>query len=112
MTVAEAFRAQGPAAGVEVLARLFRLDNPQLAAVFVEACSDDGDLDLVALVGVHCGAEDDLGVRVDDPGDNLGRLVDLADAEGLAADDVPEDAAGAFDADLEQGARNRRPGGG
>ena len=71
-------------------------------AVAVEAGGDDGDLELVAHALVDDGAEDDVGLRVGHLLDDLGRLVDLEEAQVGTAGDVEEDALGAADADLEQ----------
>ena len=68
----------------------------------VEAGGDDGDPHLVAHLVVDDGAEDDVGVGVGDAVDDLGRLVDLEQAEVAAAGDGEQDAAGALDRGLEQ----------
>ena len=56
-------------------------------------------------------AEDDVGVGVGDAVDDLGRLVDLEQAEVAAAGDVEQDAAGALDRGLEQRAGDGGAGG-
>ncbi len=68
----------------------------------VEAGGDDGDPDAVAEAVVDHGAEDDVGVVVGGLLDDLGRLVDLEQAQVLAAGDVQQDAGGALDRLLEQ----------
>ena len=68
----------------------------------VEAGGDDRDPDLVAHLVVDDGAEDDVGVGVGDTVDDLGRLVDLEQAEVAATGDGEQDAAGALDRRLEQ----------
>src|SRR4051794_13439076 len=79
-----------------------------LAVPPIETSGDDGDLDLVAHLVVDHGAEDDVGVLVGDGVDDLGRGVDLEQAEIGRARDVEQDAAGAVDGGLEQRARDRR----
>ena len=77
----------------------------------VEAGGDDGDPDLVAHLVVDDRAEDDVGVGVGDAVDDLGRLVDLEQAEVAAAGDAEQDAAGALDGGLEQRAGDGVAGG-
>ena len=57
----------------------------------VKAGGDHGDPDLVAERVVDDGAEDDVRVRVGGALDDLGRLVDLEQAEVVAAGDVEQD---------------------
>ena len=52
--------------------------------------------------GVHHGAEDDQRARVDELVDHLGGFVHLVQRQVLAARDVPHDAGGAVDAEVEQ----------
>ena len=77
--------------------------------VAVEAGGDHRHAHLVAERRVDHGAEDDVAVAVGGAGDDLGRLVDLEQAEVAAAGDVEQDAAGALDARLEQRRADRRP---
>ena len=76
----------------------------------VEAGGDDRDPDLVAHLVVDDGAEDDVGVGVGHAVDDLGRLVDLEQAEVAATGDGEQDAAGALDGGLEQRAGDGGPG--
>ena len=76
----------------------------------VEAGGDDGDPHLVAHGVVDDHAGDDVGVGVGHLVDDLGRLVDLEQAEVAAAGDVEQDAAGALDGGLEQRAGDGGPG--
>src|SRR5438132_1032974 len=76
---------------------------PLLALVpAVEAGGDDGDAHLVAQRVVDDRAEDDVGVGMGDPVDDLGRLVHLEQPQVAAAGDVEQDAARPFDRRLEQ----------
>ena len=68
---------------------------------------DHRHADLVGQRVVDHGAEDDVGVAVGRRVDDLGRLVDLEQAEVLAAGDVEQDAAGALDRLLQQRRRHR-----
>src|SRR3954449_12449015 len=72
------------------------------AARAVEARGDHRDADLVAELLIDHRAEDDVRVGVRRGVDQLGRLVDLEEAEILAARDVEQDAGGALDGLLEQ----------
>src|SRR3954447_7711734 len=73
----------------------------------VEAGGDDRDPHLVAHGVVDDGTEDDVGVGMGHAADDLGRLVDLEEAEVAAARDVEQDAACALDGRLEEGAGDR-----
>ena len=73
----------------------------------VEAGGDDGHADLVAHGVVDDRAEDDVRVGVGGALDDLGRLVDLEEAEVAAAGDVQQDAGGALDVLLQQRAGDR-----
>ena len=73
---------------------------PQLR--LVEAGGDDGDTHLVAHVFVNDRAKDDVGIGVGRLADDLGRLVDLVEAQRRAAGDVEQDALGAVNGDVEQ----------
>ena len=75
---------------------------PRAAAAVIEAGGDHGHPDLVAQRVVDHGAEDDVGVGVGGALDDLGRLVDLEQAEVVAAGDVEQDAGRALDRLLEQ----------
>src|SRR3954462_9177192 len=70
---------------VDAWAAVARPGRPLLArgadAAAVEAGGDDRDADLVAQRVVDDGAEDDVGVGVGRRVDDLGRLVDLEQAE-------------------------------
>src|SRR5215510_9943403 len=79
-----------------------------LALVPIEAGGDHGDADLVPEGVVDDGAEDDVGVRVCRLADDLGGLVELEQSEVRWPGDVEEEAAGALDARLQQGARHGR----
>src|SRR4051794_11652937 len=80
------------------------------AAGAIEARRDHRDADLVAELLVDDGAEDDVRVRIGGGVDELGRLIDLEQAEVLAARDVEQDAGGALDGLLEQRRGDRRLG--
>ena len=67
--------------------------------------------DLVAHALVDDRAEDDVRLRVGRLLDDLGRLVDLEQAQARAAGDVEQHALGAGDVDLEQRAGDRLAGG-
>ncbi len=68
----------------------------------LEPGGDDRDPHLVAHVVVDHRAEDDVGVGMRHRVDDLGRLVDLEQAQVGAAGDVEEDPAGTLDGRLEQ----------
>src|SRR5439155_21276759 len=74
----------------------------------VEAGGDHRDAYLVTHRVVDDRAEDDVGIRVSGAMDDLGRLVDLEQAEVAAARDVEEAAARSLDGRLEQRARDGR----
>src|SRR6185503_19606833 len=57
---------------------------------------------------VDDSAEDDVGVEIGGPGDDLGGLVDLEEADIRPARDVEQDAGGAFDGGLEERRRHCR----
>lgn len=78
----------------------------------VEARRDDGDPDLVAQGVVDDGAEDDVGLGVGRLADQLGRFVDLEEAEVGAAGDGEQDAPRSVDGCLEQRRGDRHLGGG
>src|ERR1039458_1796602 len=67
------------------------------ARTVVEAGADHGDAHLVAHRLVDHGAEDDVRVRVGRVLDDLRSVVDLEQAEVLAAGDVQQDAGGPLD---------------
>src|SRR3954451_24783031 len=73
----------------------------------VEAGGDHRHADLVAHVLVDDRAEDDVRGRVRGALDDLGRLVDLEQADVAAAGDVEQDAGRALDGLLEQRTRDR-----
>ena len=81
------------------------------ARAAVEAGRDHGHADLVLQRLVDHRAEDDVGVLVGRRGDDLGRLVDLEQAEVPAAGDVEQDAGRALDRLLEQRRGDRVLGG-
>ena len=80
-------------------------------AAVVEARGDHGDADVVAERRVDDRAEDDVRLRVGGRVDQLGGLVDLEQAEVVAAGDVEQDAGGALDGLLQQRAGDRGLGG-
>ncbi|BFO20735.1 hypothetical protein SHKM778_71230 [Streptomyces sp. KM77-8] len=82
----------------------------RLAAV--EAGRDHGDPDLVAEGVVDHRAEDDVGLGVGGLADQLGRLVDLEQAEVGAAGDGEQDATGAVDGRFEERGGDGHLGGG
>ena len=77
----------------------------------VEAGGDDGHVELVLHALVDDGAEDDIGFGVGVGPDHLSGLVDLEQAEVVAALDIEENALRAFDRHIQQGALNRLLGG-
>src|SRR6478736_8498851 len=76
-------------------------------APVVKAGRDDRHADLVADLLVDDGAEDDVGRLVRRALDDLGRFVDLEQADVAPAGDVEQDAGGALDVLLEQRAGDR-----
>src|SRR5262245_66497506 len=89
-----------PRAAVARAALPLRARGAQAGAV--EAGGDHRHADLVGQPVVDDGAEDDVGVAVGRRVDDLRRLVDLEQAEVLAAGDDEQDADGALERPLEQ----------
>src|SRR4051794_1265741 len=101
-----ALDARAAVAAAGAVARLLARGARARTAV-VEAGGDDRHADLVAHVLVDHRAEDDVRGRVGRALDDLGRLVDLEQADVAAAGDVEQDAGRALDGLLEQRARDR-----
>src|SRR4051794_3485580 len=87
---------------VATLRTALAVEQAAAGTALVEAGGDDGHADLVAERIVDHGAEDDVRVARRCALDDLGRLVDLEQAEVGAAGDVQQHAGGALDAGLEQ----------
>src|SRR5699024_4202130 len=77
----------------------------------VEAGGDDGDGHLVLHVLVESGAPDEVGVLVSALGDDLGSGVDLVQSDVRGGGDVDDNALGAGDLGLQQGAGHGGQGG-
>src|SRR3954468_363182 len=107
LAFADARAAVAPAGAVAGLLA----GGARTGAAVVEARRDDRHADLVADLLVDDRAEDDVGGRVGGALDDLGGLVDLEQADVLAARDVEQDPGGALDGLLEQRAGDRLLGG-
>src|SRR5207342_3420703 len=101
--------ARDPWLGLVAPAHPLRRAGQQLEAL--EAGGDHGDADLVAHRLVDDRAEDDVGAVVGLGLDQLGRLVDLEEAEVLGPGDVEQHPGRALDRLLDQGRGDRRLGG-
>src|SRR4051812_28967015 len=98
LALADARAAVAPAGAVAGLLA----GGARAGAPVVEARRDDRHANLVADLLVDDRAEDDVGGRVGRALDDLGGLVDLEQADVLAARDVEQDPGGALDGLLEQ----------